>query len=136
MFLAVGLFRWLCIVGIATKESSQAHFKPRLSKLFDGEIPFSPENNWQSVMEVQHPFRVTRLGEFSPIGRLNTLGIFVKITEIFGLLFSRGKSCLLIFTKNGLGYILGDFFTNASGHPASIQFFRPRLKYLEMCVHT
>jgi hypothetical protein len=23
----------------------------------------------------------------------------------------------LIFTKNGLGYILGDFVTNSSGHP-------------------
>jgi hypothetical protein len=22
-----------------------------------------------------------------------------------------------IFEKNGLGYILGDFFTNSSGHP-------------------
>jgi hypothetical protein len=27
----------------------------------------------------------------------------------------------LIMTKNGLGNILGDFFTNSSGHPASIQ---------------
>jgi hypothetical protein len=25
---------------------------------------------------------------------------------------------LLILTKNGYGYILGDFFTNSSGHPA------------------
>jgi hypothetical protein len=28
--------------------------------------------------------------------------------------FSPGKSCVLIFTRNGLGYILGDFFTSAS----------------------
>jgi hypothetical protein len=26
---------------------------------------------------------------------------------------------VLILAKNGLGYILGDFFTNASGHPAA-----------------
>jgi hypothetical protein len=27
------------------------------------------------------------------------------------------KSCVFIFTRNGLGYILGNFFTNASGRP-------------------
>jgi hypothetical protein len=32
--------------------------------------------------------------------------------------FFHCKSCPLIFKKNGLGYILGDFFTNASGHRA------------------
>jgi hypothetical protein len=31
--------------------------------------------------------------------------------------FINGKSYALITTKNGLGYILGDLFTNASGHP-------------------
>jgi hypothetical protein len=34
--------------------------------------------------------------------------------------FFHGKSYVVmyvIFTKNGLGYTLGDFFTNASGHP-------------------
>jgi hypothetical protein len=30
------------------------------------------------------------------------------------------KSKELIFTKNGLGYILGDFFTNTSGHPVLV----------------
>jgi hypothetical protein len=27
------------------------------------------------------------------------------------------KNDALILTKNGLGYTLGDFFTNSSGHP-------------------
>jgi hypothetical protein len=31
--------------------------------------------------------------------------------------FFHGKSNVVIFTKNIFGYILGDFFTNASGHP-------------------
>jgi hypothetical protein len=31
--------------------------------------------------------RVTRLGEFSPKGRLLTLGKFLKITEVFGYIF-------------------------------------------------
>jgi hypothetical protein len=48
------------------------------------------------------------------------LGGFSKITElaqIFGLLFPQRSSYVFILAKNGLGYILGDFFTNSSGHP-------------------
>jgi hypothetical protein len=62
------------------------------------------------------------LGEFSPIGSLFTLGSFVKITEvapIIALLFN-GKIYVLIISKTELGDILGDFFTNASGHPERI----------------
>jgi hypothetical protein len=33
-------------------------------------------------------------------------------------IYYHGKSYTIILTKNGLGYILGGFFTNASGHPA------------------
>jgi hypothetical protein len=36
---------------------------------------------------------------------------------MFGLIFFHGKSYALICQKNGLGNILGDFFTNSSGHP-------------------
>jgi hypothetical protein len=45
---------------------------------------------------------------------------FFKFTEeaqIIGLLFSHSKRYVLILTKHGLGYILGDLFTNSSGHP-------------------
>jgi hypothetical protein len=45
-------------------------------------------------------------------------GLFRKITEVaqmFGLLYFNGISNLLILTKNGLGYILCDFFTDSSG---------------------
>jgi hypothetical protein len=67
--------------------------------------------------------RVTRLDDFSPIGRLITLGIYFcenysKKAQIIGLRFSRGKSYALSFTKNGLGHILGYFFTNSSCPPA------------------
>jgi hypothetical protein len=55
---------------------------------------------------------VIRLGEFSLIGRLLTLGCVLEITEvayIFGLLFSTVKVMhYVISTNNGLGYILGD----------------------------
>jgi hypothetical protein len=36
----------------------------------------------------------------------------------FRILFP-DKSYVLILTKNGLGYILGDFHINSSGHPVS-----------------
>jgi hypothetical protein len=65
--------------------------------------------------------RVTRVGEFLPIGRLFTLGSGLKITEeyIFGLLFPRYllHTYVFILSKNGFGSVLGDFFTNSSGHP-------------------
>jgi hypothetical protein len=40
--------------------------------------------------------------------------VFVKITEVAQknwAIFFKGKSFVLIMTKNGLGYTLGDFFT-------------------------
>jgi hypothetical protein len=51
---------------------------------------------------------------------LPTLSSFMKIieiTQIFGLPFLNGKRSAHIFTKNVLGYILGDSFTDPSGHP-------------------
>jgi hypothetical protein len=60
--------------------------------------------------------RVTRLGEFSPVGRLFTLGSVLKITELhsadFWASFSHGTGYVLIFANNHLGYSLGYFFTN------------------------
>jgi hypothetical protein len=44
------------------------------------------------------------LGEFSPIGRLFSLGRFVKITEVaqsLGLTFFHETSCVLIWGKTG-----------------------------------
>jgi hypothetical protein len=60
------------------------------------------------------------LGKFSPKGGLFALGSYMKITEVadsFGhyiqLLRSR-----INFDKNWSCYILGEFFTNSSKHPA------------------
>jgi hypothetical protein len=53
---------------------------------------------------------------FSPIGWLFTLGSFFKktgVTKVFGQFF-RGTNYVLILADNGLGYILGTFFTNSS----------------------
>jgi hypothetical protein len=64
--------------------------------------------------------RVTRLGKVSPNGRLFTSGRFSYITDVaqdFWTTLSLFIDFVLILTKNGLGYILGDFFTNPSGHP-------------------
>jgi hypothetical protein len=56
--------------------------------------------------------RVTRLGEFFPIGRLLSLDSFLKITEVaqsFVLLFSTEKSYVLILTKKGWATFLPIF---------------------------
>jgi hypothetical protein len=55
---------------------------------------------------------------FFLIELLHTLGSFQKITEVGQMLkVMYVKSYGLVLTKNGAGYILGDFFTNSSGHP-------------------
>jgi hypothetical protein len=67
--------------------------------------------------------RVTRFGEFSPLGRLYTLGHFFKTSlssQNFGdTLFPR-KSFVVKLTKYSLGFILGDSFTDTSGHAVGV----------------
>jgi hypothetical protein len=52
-------------------------------------------------------------------------GYFFQIKEIayidYWATYFHGKSYVFVLAKNGLGYILGDFFTNASGHPGKKQ---------------
>jgi hypothetical protein len=64
---------------------------------------------------------VTGLGEFSPIGRLFTLGsFFVKKEQHYTFLghdFLR-KSYILTLTKMCLAPFEADFSANSSGHPA------------------
>jgi hypothetical protein len=43
--------------------------------------------------------------------------IIFTTAEILGHFFYHGKSYAVILTKSGLGYILGDYLTNSSGHP-------------------
>jgi hypothetical protein len=69
-------------------------------------------------------YRVTRLGENSPIGQLFTLSSFFKITKVdveVGATFVQEKSYVLLMMYNGLGYFWGGFFTHPSGHPASTE---------------
>jgi hypothetical protein len=40
-----------------------------------------------------------------------------RIIPHFWTTFFTGENYVLISTKNGLGFILGECFTNASGHP-------------------
>jgi hypothetical protein len=56
------------------------------------------------------------LGDYFSLGFFN----ISEIAQIYGLLFSQIICSVLILTKNGFGYILGDFFTNSSGHSASV----------------
>jgi hypothetical protein len=48
------------------------------------------------------------------------LGVFFENDkkDNFFCYFTHGNSYVSILIKHGLGYILGEFFTNSSGHPA------------------
>jgi hypothetical protein len=61
--------------------------------------------------------RVTRLGEFSSIGRLFSLGNLQKEPKILRCFFPLEKAALIYFDQKGLGNCLGEFLTNSSGHP-------------------
>jgi hypothetical protein len=57
-----------------------------------------------------------------------------KIAHYFGSFFNE-KSYVLILRKSELGYILGDFFTNSSGHSASLikkKNYRPGVDFMEL----
>jgi hypothetical protein len=71
------------------------------------------------------PSRVTRLGEFSHdiFAHWATVysGQFFLENYRSSSLFSTVRAMHWFWRKNGLGYSLGDFFTNSSGHPAAVQ---------------
>jgi hypothetical protein len=76
--------------------------------------------------------RVTRLGEFSPFGRLFTLGSFFncKSTKQIWAKYSLFE---LILTKNVLGYILGYFSQTCLVTLTLMRFLRNVIKrYLAM----
>jgi hypothetical protein len=67
---------------------------------------------------------VTGLDEFSTIGRLFAQGRFFengRNSPNLPATICRDES-QVILTENGLGFILGEFFTNTSGHPGGDQF--------------
>jgi hypothetical protein len=80
--------------------------------------------------------RVTGFVELRLLGEsLLCVCSFLKITEMaqfFGLVTPRYKLCINFDPKSGLGYILGHFFTNPSGHLAADQllFLERRRKSL------
>jgi hypothetical protein len=72
---------------------------------------------YQSVKTV--PFCLSTLIQSTRVTRLGEYYCFIwavlkntKVAQMFGLLFSAVYICVLILTKKGLGYILGNFFKN------------------------
>jgi hypothetical protein len=64
--------------------------------------------------------RVTRLGEYLPVGWLFTLEEFFLNSGSkpnFGCFYYKKVTFMYISITMGLGHILGDFLTNSSGHP-------------------
>jgi hypothetical protein len=55
------------------------------------------------------------LGQGDQIGQIFHFKL-LEIAHILGLFFPSLELALIV-TKNRLGYSLGDFFTNSSGHP-------------------
>jgi hypothetical protein len=47
--------------------------------------------------------------------------------------FFHSINYVLNLTKNGLGYTLGDFFTNWSGHPVPKNELQVTLPYTNLC---
>jgi hypothetical protein len=74
----------------------------------------SPGNEFAELAALSSSFvgRVTRLGVLSPIGQFFSLGSFLSAEAAH-----RGKIDELSVAHNGFGHMLGDFFTNSSGHP-------------------
>jgi hypothetical protein len=65
---------------------------------------------------------VTGLGEFLQVGRIVSFGQFFLIAELARISFGNffhSEIYVSLLKKTRLGDILGDFFTNSSGHPAS-----------------
>jgi hypothetical protein len=71
---------------------------------------------------------VTRLSEIRPVGNCLLWEASLKLhkkTKCWGNFSPRKKLCIN-FDNNGLGYILGGFFTDSSGHPeGDAPFARP-----------
>jgi hypothetical protein len=94
-------------------------------------LNFSQDTEHRCVhaQKISFGSRVTRLGEFSPIGRLFTLGSFVENYRRmlkFLATFFLSKRHVLILTKNALGYILGDFFHKPIWSPCLDRLLRFR----------
>jgi hypothetical protein len=66
--------------------------------------------------------RVTRLGEFSPVGQMFSSGTFFNCRRSLNFWATFCHGCVKLcknFEINDLGYNLDIFFTNSSGHPGS-----------------
>jgi hypothetical protein len=79
---------------------------------------FGPRTIWQPCVQCDQFGRIFVKWEIVYFGQFCE---YYKSSPNFMATFFHGKSYKLIWTKNGLGYILCDFFTNASGHPASLR---------------
>jgi hypothetical protein len=62
-----------------------------------------------------------RLGEFSPNELLFALGIFLENYTKSPTVWVYFFPLCINYDKNGLGYVLGDVFTNSYGHPGQYE---------------
>jgi hypothetical protein len=81
-----------------------------------------PRNSWQAVDAYRQGDQIGRIFAYWVIVFFRQLLKITEVVKIFGFISFQGKSYVLIMTKKGLGHILGEFFTNSSGHPAFRRF--------------
>jgi hypothetical protein len=81
----------------------------RQKNFFSPKVPCSDNERLLST-HIKARARATRLGEFSPHGRVLTEGSYFGNDRSETNFVQRN---VLTLTKNGLGYILGEFFTQA-----------------------
>jgi hypothetical protein len=113
---------------------------PGLHTLSGGFMPIRPTFEWTLC----DPIRVIRLGEFLPIVRLFYTGCFLKHTyvfQIFGRLFSTGKTYILIFYKEWTGLHFGRLFRKLIWSPwiqcySFIALLSTFLEFSPQCVHS
>jgi hypothetical protein len=91
--------------------------------------PITPHKGREVEYRLGIGCRAARLGEFLPNCRFFILGSFLKITYLsisnsWPTVFLSHRYVLFL-SKIGLGYILGELFTNLSSHPDRvIAFFK------------
>jgi hypothetical protein len=80
-------------------------------------FPFKCSKDLQYSVATYIQTRVTRLGDFSPIGTY-VLGRFLKSSEAAEIFWSPFPT-VKVLTKKRIGRHFGRFFTNSCGHTAT-----------------
>jgi hypothetical protein len=126
------IFKILSPKNSAKKLAFLTHNKAKICKIliitlvFEKNVNFFAEN-WRKSQKIVIITSIPDWTNFRPSGGcLLRAGFFrnYRSSAHYWTIFLHLISYIFILSKNGLGHILGDFFTNSSGHPAGRAFSR------------